>query len=128
MTNKEQIMIDGVDVSGCDHLVDKEACGSMECQSVECEKNPNCLFKQLSHKTQEYEELKEEYEAVKSESFTREELITLQEKDIDRYRKALEEIEGVVRTITETNKVYPLQNNLFKILDIIDKTKEKGGQ
>lgn len=64
MTDKEQIIINGVDVSGCNHLVDKEACGSMECQSVECEKNPNCLFKQLSHKTQECEKMAKGYEEL----------------------------------------------------------------
>ena len=39
MIDKEQIIINGVDVSRCVHLVDKEACGSMDCQSVECGKN-----------------------------------------------------------------------------------------
>lgn len=80
--DKEQIIIDGVDVSECIHLVDKDACGSMDCQSVECEKNPNCYYKQLVRKTQECEEkderilelmrahieLKEKLEALKLEN------------------------------------------------------------
>ena len=80
MTDKEQIIIDGVDVSGCSAL----CCGNA------CFLSQHYSYKQLVRKMQEYEELK-------SESFTREELITLQEKDIDRYRKALEEIEEVLK-------------------------------
>ena len=56
--NKEQIIISDVDVSRCVHLVGKEACNSMDCQSVECGKNLNCLFKQLAYKTQECERMK----------------------------------------------------------------------
>ena len=41
----------------------------------------------------EIKKLRQECKGLKSESFTREELIGIQEKDIDRYRKALEEIE-----------------------------------
>lgn len=62
------------------------------------------LYKNLKEKEKEYEEnkkLKKECEELKSESFTREELISLQEKDIDRYRKALE----------------PFQDEYFKGLD-----------
>ncbi len=103
MTDKEQIIIDGVDVSGCILRRRKEpnctVCNGYSSKVFEfdCSDFKNCYFKQLARKTQEYEELKEEYEAVKSESFTREELITLQEKDIDSYRKALEEIKKYTR-------------------------------
>lgn len=40
-----------------------------------------------------------------------------------KYKRALDEIEGMVQTIMETNKIYPLQANLGKILDIISKAK-----
>ena len=42
-------------------------------------------------------------------------------KTINRYHKALEEIEGIIQAIMETNRVYPLKNNLAKILNIINK-------
>lgn len=127
MTDKEQIIIDGVDVSGCSALCCGNACFLSQHYSFTepkykpfCVDNPTCDHKQLVRKMQEYEELK-------SESFTREELITLQEKDIERYNRVFEEIEEIVQTIIETNKVYPLQDNLFKILVIINKAKEKEG-
>ena len=63
----KQIIIDGVDVSGCKYF----DCCNKECKAeyyirhgyeiVEydsCKENPNCYFKQLKRKEQECEELK----------------------------------------------------------------------
>ena len=57
MTDKEQIIIDGVDVSGCAYF-DYENEGTRECDaySNECEAN-NCYYKQLARKTQECKKL-----------------------------------------------------------------------
>lgn len=137
--DKEQIMINGVDVSKCKYLTyELEEDGEYYwfCSIApaggpdECEYNPECfckkLFKQLARKTQEYE-------GLKSESFTREGLITLQEKDIDRYREALEEIEKVINNILNsclgrnTVSCRPAHNvcgDLINILDIINKAKD----
>lgn len=53
MTDKEQIIIDGVDVSECAYF-DYENEGTRECDVYgnECEAN-NCYYKQLARKTQE---------------------------------------------------------------------------
>lgn len=91
--DKEQIIIDGIDVSECDHFREGYCHpGTGVCYKCDtnCQYAAFYLKEQLARKTQECEELK-------SESFTREELISLQEKDIDRYRKALEKIEGLVK-------------------------------
>ena len=125
--DKEQIIVDGVDVNECPALCCGKTCFLSQHYSftnpkykIFCEENQNCDHKQLARKTQELEQyktskqasyealqkqcnelelqnrkLKQECEALKSESFTREELITIQEKDIDRCRKALEEIEKI---------------------------------
>lgn len=59
MTDK-QIIIDGVDVSGCEHYEDlncfayRDSCG----YPLDCKDNPNCYYKQLKRKEQECEELK----------------------------------------------------------------------
>lgn len=105
MTDKEQIIIDGVDVSEClfyqsnfeeDYDVKiKHFCSNWHnsCESVN---NSNCYFKQLARKTQECEELKEEYTELKLENKELYRILAgLKEvrKLKDRYRKALDEIE-----------------------------------
>ena len=61
MTDK-QIIINGVDVAGCEYLgLYKEyklKCGG--CYPVDCSNNPNCYYKQFLRKEQEREELKED--------------------------------------------------------------------
>ena len=101
MTDKEQIIIDGVDVSGCGHLEDKEACGSMDCQSIECEKNQDCYYKQLARKEQECEELKERL--VRTEEDLKYQCVDCMNVKFDRYRKALEEIKEILE-IHKDNK------------------------
>lgn len=66
MADKEQIMINGVDVSGCKYYLHNthKNCGV---GLVDCE-GKDCIFKQLARKTQECDELKEEYEALKLEN------------------------------------------------------------
>lgn len=60
MTDKEQIIIDGVDVSGCVHYEDlsctafRDSCG----YPLDCKDFFSCYFKQLARKTAECEELK----------------------------------------------------------------------
>ena len=61
MTDKE-IIIDGVDVSGCKYCLKmtKYRCTiQRDIYKWLCEENPNCYYKQLKRKEQECEELKE---------------------------------------------------------------------
>lgn len=64
MTDKEQIIIDGVDVSKCDKLIVNQlygyACNCEEDTHIisSCKNRHNCYYKQLARKTQECEELK----------------------------------------------------------------------
>ena len=121
--SKEQIMIDGVNVNRC---IDFNKRDKVSCYHIlydKCNESPNCYFKQLARKTQECEQIKEKYEALKLENqegyeivaeleHEREELkerLERVEEDLkhqcvdcmniksDRYRKALEEIEGLVK-------------------------------
>lgn len=57
MTDK-QIIIDGVDVSGC---ICYKATGKYDSCGYSCEETPNCYYKQLKRKELEYERLKEVY-------------------------------------------------------------------
>ena len=70
MTDKEKIIIDGVDVSGCKgfYIHDRSTtnidywmygqCKSSKEYGCYCRNNPNCYYKQLKRKEQECERLK----------------------------------------------------------------------
>ena len=66
MTDKQ--IMDDVDVSGCEHLTEIQGCWLSTCDYLKhkgnitskvCKYNPNCYFKQLKRKEQEYEELRQ---------------------------------------------------------------------
>ena len=60
MTDK-QIIIDGVDVSGCENALQGKhtiLCASSEDRAL-CDANKNCLYKKYKRKEQECEELKQ---------------------------------------------------------------------
>ena len=67
MTDKEQIVIDGVNVSGCKYLNTFSDCDGYhyycdladDIKNEYCEHYKECYFKQLARKTQECEELKD---------------------------------------------------------------------
>ena len=67
MTDKEQIIIDGVDVSGCSYY---NPLGNYNCGGTKkCSQWSNCYFKQLSRKTAECEELKKEIKKLTTEYY-----------------------------------------------------------
>lgn len=101
-----------------------------------CSQTPNCHFKQLARKIQECEELKEEIKSLEKinhrndqELLRRLTYASNAERQRDRYRSALEEIEAATkinceeicgRKFTDCN-----DNSCFSvnILDIINKAK-----
>ena len=72
MTDKKEIITDGVDVSGCEYYnKDDKTCREVNgkydtdiCEFDKC-KNSNCYYKQLKRKEQECEELKTEVKKQK---------------------------------------------------------------
>ena len=158
MTDKEQIIVDRVDVSGCKYLnkvVNEEPyCNIDEEHLYTCSSDENCDYKQLARKTQECEQIKEKYEALKLENQEGYEIVaelkqeceellkenqqlrnslsdslmfkfTGQENETNRYRKALEEIKGYINNQGIDNK-WNMRIQRFRsgILDIINKTKD----
>lgn len=129
MTDKEQIIIHGVDVSEClfyqsnfeeDYDVKiKHFCSNWHnsCESVY---NSNCLFKQLARKTKECEELKAYAQRQENQ---REEYY----KEYLKKYKALEKIEfEVTEELKETEADTDAYGCFLEILDIINKV--KGGK
>lgn len=111
MTDKEQVIINNIDVSGCIELysrwnkgLPREACALYRCDNPYdddnrylCKYNPDCLFKQLARKTQECEKLKEELRRTRHIALNQTNNVNFYEKDNDRYRKTLCKIEGLVK-------------------------------
>lgn len=122
MTDKEQIIIDGVDVSKCEYL--KESFTGLICadcnKSNDCSKSPNCYFKQLARKTQECVLLSENL-AIKEEE-ARHYL-----GEAYKYRKALEEIEEIIKEYDCVNcsEQHCEDCNKGEIFYIINKAKEE---
>lgn len=122
MTDKEQIIINGVtyykqqDIN--EGLDEEHYITEFHLLAT----HYNLLLEDYARKTQKCEELK-------SESFTRESLISMQEKDIDRYRKTLEEVEKYIKEECncECTDCLEYSNCKFQdILDIINKVKGAG--
>lgn len=123
--NKEQIIIDGVNIIGTidewARLVAHEW-GTDEYSDAEIVKNYILdINKQLARKTQECEELKEKYKNVlnlaKQNADANEYCLQELEQENYRYRKALEEIEK----FTKKHCDYWCEHH--RILDIINKVK-----
>lgn len=135
MIDKNQITIDGINVSECvflDNINGRIFCnccnsspiGESLCHSVNCSENSNCYYKQLKRKEQECEALKVWQEANQPtgicETCTAQILI-----ENDKYKRALNEIERYFQS-QDTSKtslfnIYVIEE---QIEDIITKAKE----
>lgn len=110
--DKEQIIVDGFDVSACEHLGSQNNCmirGHMPCFCF-----PNCYYKLLQRKTEECEKQKDK-RAKTSEEFIHATAL------YNRYRKAIEKIEEIVSGNYET--LDPLAKQ--QIQNILNKAKEE---
>lgn len=89
MTDEEQIIIDGVDVTGCtwcDFEPDVEPyCCINDGEDLNCEDNPNCYFKQLARKTQECEQKEKEL-------LSNEKIINKLMKEVDELKQECEKL------------------------------------
>lgn len=95
MTDKEQIIIDGIAVRNCNFfLSSNKYCGLY---STGCRFVPNCHFKQLARKTQEFEQLQEKYEALKLENEEGYEIV-------DELKQECEELKEQLTYLTEYRK------------------------
>ena len=113
----KQIMVNDVNVSGCEHLTEIRGCWLSTCDYLKhkgnitskvCKYNPNCYFKQLARKTAECEQKEKELKELKRQY----KLSCLDceykntKTDADRYREALEEIEELACCIKNFNFGY----------------------
>lgn len=69
MTGKQEIIIDGVDVSGCVNLMDDKTCNLCTTQEsgMFCIDNTNCYFKQLQRTQIQYNKIVEQNKSIQQE-------------------------------------------------------------
>lgn len=135
MTDK-QIIIDGVDVSGCEFLIiekDKQMCrcikadlfGGIEfvenAKNGNCQDNPNCYYKQLKAKEQECEKIKEDnatlfdkaIEARKECTDLKEQLFLLQIDYTELEKRHNDSFEQFNQLKTELDQMTALKDTYF---------------
>lgn len=118
MTDK-QIIIDGVDVSGCPHYILKDgSCSSQDCECVKCVHNV-CFYKSYKAKEQECEELKAELELFKTSNQT---TINQLKAENETLFKAIEEVNKINKRFESENE--ELKKELQKYKDNEQQEKE----
>ena len=82
-----QIIIDGCNVSGCSYY---NPLGNYNCGGTKkCSQWSNCYYKQLARKTQECEQIKEKYEALKLENQEGYEIVAELKHECEELKKEL---------------------------------------
>jgi predicted RNase H-like nuclease (RuvC/YqgF family) len=142
MTDKKEIIIDGVDVSGCEYY-DQGICNIPDVIETydSCIDKGACYFKQLQRKEKECEEVSNEivelnvkYETVvnlaKKNADANEYCLQELEKENQKLKQALDEIEKMIESIiTDCDPITPnyrlnqINDRAYDILDIIRKAK-----
>lgn len=127
MTDKKEIIIDGVDVSGCEkYPLSNKWHGSIIFCKGGCNVYPNCEYKQLQRKTAECEELKKKFS--KFFNIDNQECwdIAFLKDENARYKQALDEIEeNCLKAQDPCQEDWDRKTENFAkpILDIIRKAK-----
>lgn len=127
MTDK-QIIIDGVDVSGCEHYEDlncfayRDSCG----YPLDCKDNSNCYYKQLKRKEQECEELKRDLTDLSKIIDCKNGTILTFKEQLDQLKAKNEELkkilnEGCLHNLTLMTELRVLLQTLAEIKEIADK-------
>lgn len=130
MTDKEQIIIDGVEVNECDFFIknrDKYLCRCIKINSFgdivnpknaensNCLDNYNCYYKQLARNTAECEKLKES-QNILIEGYAK------RYKKWERFRQAFDELKEICEQLVDDDYIRPVAESL---IDIIDNAKEQ---
>ena len=137
-------IIDGVDVSGCSELYNSCCCDN---GSFYCEDQPNCQFKleKRGYKLEQITEFTSREELLETiahlrvlnaelESYNEQlkegQNIAIKEtkilrEQLKRKEQKLDKAKLLLQTIIETNKIYPIQNNLLKLLDILEENENE---
>ena len=135
MTDK-QIIIDGVDVSGCNAFyinashTERQECINPYCKGL-CKDNPNCYYKQLKRKEQEFKKVQDLFNStckckhlVLDEcSLTGKNCIGIKEC-LYKHQQILQEIKEIAEEIVKTKDWLNCGYNAIKAEQILQKINE----
>ena len=108
--DKQIIIIDGVDVSGCKYYIENNGIEAQGCYELTdlcecndenefCDNNPNCHYKNWQRKEQECEELKEQLkemnEVIRTET-TRCNLVNILKTELDQLKAENDELKKII--------------------------------
>ena len=111
MKTEEEIIIDGINVAGCDFY---ELCGCIDDNHElnECKDNPNCYYKQLQRAKQENNSLEAELQNITVQSNNE---ITALKQENEKANKDL---------LTERQENAVLATENYKLRKVLEKIKE----
>ena len=116
-TPQDEVIIDGVDISGCEYCLKmtKYRCTiQRDVYKCLCEENPNCYYKQLKRKEQECDELKHKVELMMDCASCK----------IDEYKQTLIEIKeiamGIMDDDLEDSSTYYDAKQILQIIDEVE--------
>lgn len=140
--DKEQIMIDGVNVNRCIEFNKRDKVSCYHILYDKCNESPNCYFKQLARKTQECElletqlesyhigeaklvqrnqeleqeceQIKEKYEALKLENQEGYEIVAELKQECEELKKQLETSEKWRIKAESLNENFELKNTCYR--------------
>ena len=93
----EEILIDGVNVAGCEHFCHNVCTEKGFCDDASCKLFENCLYKQLKRLEQENKALKKQIESDKG-------LITVGGKQQYKYLQEIDKLQQENKKLKEENK------------------------
>ena len=100
MTDK-QIIIDGVDVSGCPYYIDRDgSCSSHDCECIKCIHNV-CFYKDYKAKEQECEESKSVRDMWMSKCEQETKTSEFFQDRFDKLKQTLTEIKGIAENFVK---------------------------
>ena len=116
----EEVIIDGVNVTGCKDFLEPNGCDNNDCISFQCDRNYNCQYKQLQRLKQENEELKNKIDKFRWDNpyFELYNNVVFQRDKLEQENEAL-------RGQCNKCKQYEIELNNRRLLDENEELKEK---
>lgn len=115
MKDKEQTIIDGVDVAGCKYFNRFRNICHNKNLCCDCEKNQGCYFKQLARKTTECEELKKNNQILCDLYKNVDSCLQKRTEKFDCYLKALEPFEDEYFKGLDTKQIAELAKKSIRL-------------